>query len=207
MHRKCDVTWPSNNKRNYASVQFLSNRIRPRSYQSVVQRNHILHASSSLFSWFERSIKRERRHKRICWCIYLEPLFSSFCGAQCLLKENIKETLAVTLALTENSNVAQTLGAHLRRKRAAVTSSWMGDERVNQSLVAFSRRCMPRYTPIRETGRERGFYLIGGKFPLLGNLLFTQDHLNEAILPHNSIIANPVSYFIANLKRKVLMVN
>jgi len=34
-------------------------------------------------------------------------------------KTSRMETLAVTLALTENSNVSQTLGVHLRRKRVA----------------------------------------------------------------------------------------
>jgi len=135
-------------------------------------------------------------------------LFLSIFRAVSLRKTSM-ETLAVTLALTENSNVSQTLGVHLRRKRVAAPHRNVlngGRERVNQSLVAFSRRCMPCYTPIRETGRERGFYLIGRKFPLLGNLLFTQDHLDEAILPHNGIIANPVSYFIKFHKKVIVII-
>lgn len=198
MFRIASQTRPSNNEHNCASVAtlFQSNP----SYQSgCPMGSHIIRVIDFvLVIWMIH--KAKETWERIL--VYLSRisffLRTYLFRVRSVSHENIKETLTVTLALTENSNVAQTLGAHLRRKRAAVTSSWMRDGRVNQSLVAFSRCCMPRYMRIRETRRERGFYLyvIGRKFPLLGNLLFTQDHLGEAILPHNSITVNPVSYFV-----------
>lgn len=112
--------------------------------------------------------------------------------------ENVKDgdPRTVTLALTENSNVAQTLGAHLRRKRAAVTSFWIRDEKVNQSLVTFSRRCIPHDVCWFERRNvKEDFALIGRKFLLLRNLLFMQNHLSE-IIPHSNITANPTFYLI-----------
>lgn len=158
----------------------------------------MLRVSSIFFSLFERFTKR-RRHEREFWYIYFEYLSPSspiFRGVQCFLGKHQARRPSPWLWLWPRTLMSlRRWGAHLRRKRVAITSSWMRDERVNQSLVAFSRCCMPHYMPIQETGRERGFYLIGRKFPLLGNLLFTQDHLGEAVLPHNSIIADPVSSF------------
>lgn len=162
-------------RRSSFPIESVCDRINP-----VVQRDHILCASSILrFRYLNDKMKQTTRGNLGVFTSFFSPF-----AVYSVSRENIMGTLAATLALTENSNVAQTLGAHLRRKRVAVTSSWMRDERVNQSLVAFSRCCMPCYVPIWETARERGFYLIGRKFPLLGNLLFMQDHLDETILPH-----------------------
>lgn len=159
----------------------------------VVQRAHALRASAIFRIIRTVTPQSEGGDEGKSWCIYLLLFPRPFAVRSVSPWKHQGDPLAVTLALTENSNVAQTLGAHLRRKRVAVTSSWMRDERVNQSLVAFSRRRTPRYTPIWETGRERGFYLIGRKFPPFRKSAIHARPFRWSGI--TTLTANPVSYF------------
>lgn len=143
MASRCNV-WPSTMSAiTWLRCRNFSNRIHPRFYLSYpvrlpndqcdrVLRDRVLRASSILLSLLRRSVKRVGGCKSKSWRVSLSnpPFPLIFLAVQSLRKTSrMEETLAVTLALTENSNVAQTLGVHLRRKRTAVTSSRMGGAR------------------------------------------------------------------------------
>lgn len=133
MHREYDVMRPSNNKHNYANYaicyrnSFLIESVCDR--PTVVQRlsNGITYYAHHRFcSRYSNDPQSERDGIRENLGAFISNLLFPSDLSRCAVsprKTSRMETLAVTLALTENSNVAQTLDAHLRRKHAVVTSS------------------------------------------------------------------------------------
>lgn len=173
MRTRCNATFDDKYEHAVVYLSFLIESICDRicSTPNVV----ILRASSILFSVISIIYKARIGCKKKSGTSISNLLFPLiFLAMQHLLgKYQGRGTLAVALALTENSNVAQTLGAHLRRKRVAVTSSWIKDGRVNQSLVAFSRCCIPRYILICETKCERGFCLDWREIPAFEKICYS----------------------------------